>query len=396
MGGIMKLLFFQIGNYRQGFQAMMGETPETYRNQRETVRFVADLAKQFHVTTLSVGDDAHEEELADNLHSVRVPQTDAATAAAIGKLAPDLIVCRTPNLPVLHYAKAKGIKTLPMLADTFLPRSGLRGLRDRLYLRKLNRVLHHQPHIPCICNHNLNAAQSLIDGIGLDPAQVVPWDWPPLPAHPEPKSSANAPLSLTYTGMIYEAKGVGDALEALALLNSQGMSARLNLFGEAQGTATLADWQKRADRMGLGDQVTFHGSVANDVARQSMRDSDIVLVPSRHDYPEGMPKTLIEGLASRSPVVISDHPVFANRLVHEQECLQFRASQPEAMAQAIRRLAEEPGLYSRLSGNADHTIKKLSTGTLWFDVITSFLDDPDNSKSWVSDINIGTWRSDQA
>ena len=40
-----------------------------------------------------------------------------------------------------------------------------------------------------------------------------------------------------------------------------------------------------------------------------MSAHDIVIVPSRHDYPEGLPMTIYEALAMRTPLVVSDHPM---------------------------------------------------------------------------------------
>lgn len=379
----MKLLFFQVGDYGTAYQTMLNGVPETYRNQYQTATFVADLRDRFDVTTLSIGSDPHDMRLTDGLRSVRVAPRDTDITAALEDLAPDIIVCRSPSLAVLRYARAKAIPTLPMLADTFLPRTGLRGLRDMFYLAKLKRLLS-QDHIPCICNHNINAARTLIDGVGLSASHVVPWDWPPIPAKPKIKAAARRPARAAYAGMISESKGVKDILAAIQHLKEQGLRVDLDLMGEAVGDQSLADWQDSTARMGLSDQVTFHKLISNDAVCEIMHAADIVLVPSQHRYPEGMPKTLIEGLASRSPVVISDHPVFRNRLEHEQDCLQFPAGDPIAFAHAMRRLLEDPALYHSLSANAEHALAKLSAGISWFELITLFLSDTRNESGWVA------------
>src|SRR3546814_4454683 len=69
----------------------------------------------------------------------------------------------------------------------------------------------------------------------------------------------------------------------------------------------ISDWSSDVcssdlmiDRMGLGDHVVLEGVRPNREVFAMMRDADIVVVPSRHDYPEGMPLTIYEALASRS------------------------------------------------------------------------------------------------
>jgi glycosyltransferase involved in cell wall biosynthesis len=43
------------------------------------------------------------------------------------------------------------------------------------------------------------------------------------------------------------------------------------------------------------------GVIAAEPVLDEMRNSDAVVVPSRHDYSEGLPNTIFEALASRSP-----------------------------------------------------------------------------------------------
>jgi len=44
-----------------------------------------------------------------------------------------------------------------------------------------------------------------------------------------------------------------------------------------------------------------------------MRSADAIVIPSRHEYPEGLPLTIYEALAARTPIVASDHQCFSAR-----------------------------------------------------------------------------------
>ncbi len=115
-----------------------------------------------------------------------------------------------------------------------------------------------------------------------------------------------------------------------------------------------------------------------------MRAADLVLVPSRHDYPEGLPNTLIEALAARTPVLISDHPAFANRLQRDRDCLVFRAGDPEDLAGQIARLMLDGGLQVSLSERAPAALASLSFGWDWFNLIAQYADDPVDASGWVA------------
>jgi hypothetical protein len=114
-----------------------------------------------------------------------------------------------------------------------------------------------------------------------------------------------------------------------------------------------------------------------------MRASDIVVVASRHDYPEGLPNTLCEGLASRTPVVISDHPAFASRLADGRDCLIFAAGDAASLADRISELAGDPALYAALSLNAPKAYASLYFGLEWTQLVRTFIADPTNATGWV-------------
>lgn len=380
------LLFYQRGNYAKAYADARSGAPETYRDQYASVNYVASLADRFNVITVSMGDDTHEETLADNLHSVRIPKTDAnpATAQAVlRRLAPDLMVVRSPYLPVLHYAKTHGVPTLPCFADIFHSRPGIRGLRDRLSFRQLRRALE-GPHIACLSNHSLNASRSLVQDLGIAPSRVVPWDWSRITPEGLPKTSADSPPRAFYAGLISEDKGVGDILEAIALLKAQGHRLELSVAGRCNPAMPLEAWHVRTEELGLSDQVHFLGLVPNTEVRARMAAHDMVLVTSRHSYREGLPNTIYEGLASRSPLVLSDHPAFEGRLIPGEGCAQFRASDPASLAQTMRRLSSDPALYARLSEGAPTALEKLYVGLEWATLIDTFANDPSNENGWVA------------
>lgn len=378
----MRVLIFQYGDYGEAFRRFEDGGPETYRDQKSSVDFVAGLAGNGRtVVTVAICDRSYEEELAPGLRAVGISSRLASDRAAIGalldRIAPDLLVCRTPSLPVLRWAARRGVPTLPLFADIFLndgPRAILRNLRLRLALARGT--------IPCVANHSLNASRSVSSALLWPKSRTVPWDWTRLTVEDRPKKRPARLDKATaiFCGALSLAKGLDDCLEAMRILKGEGLVLSLTVAGAGDEDY----WRDRASELGVGPQVEFLGLVAHDEVRRLMRSRDMVIVPSRHDYAEGLPNTIYEALAARSPLIMSDHPAFAGRLEDGQDALVFRAADPGSLADSIKRLVKDKELYERLSTNSQAAHDRLYVGIEFEDLVTAFLADPNDETGWVS------------
>ena len=382
----MNLLFFQTGDYAEAYDRFSEGGAETYRDQRASVMFVADLARTHQVTTVSRTAPEHDRELAPGLRSVaigRQPLNRTEAAKLLDRLAPDALVLRTPDLAVLQAACARGIAILPCFADLFTPG----GVRNRWYNWQLSRLLKNAG-IPCVANHSLNASRAVIDVLGYRAARTVPWDWTRLENVAPARNGLRDPAtpSIFYAGALSADKGVGDCLEALQLLHHRDRSVEMTFAGPGD----LDGWRTKARDLGLEGHVKFLGQIPHAAVRTAMAEHDMVIVPSRHSYPEGLPNVIYEGLAARSPLLVSDHPAFAGRLTDGTHCLQFRAGDPDALAGAVGRLCDDPALFRRLSEQAAAGLEGLYVGLEWATLIELFLRDPNDSTGWVGANSMAT------
>jgi glycosyltransferase involved in cell wall biosynthesis len=115
-----------------------------------------------------------------------------------------------------------------------------------------------------------------------------------------------------------------------------------------------------------------------------MRSSDLLVVPSRHSYPEGMPNVIFEALSTRTPLILSNHPSFAGQLVDGETALLFHAGDPQSLAGAIVRVIADQNLYARLSEKSNEALESLYVGRSWYDLLELFLVDPKNESGWVA------------
>lgn len=110
---------------------------------------------------------------------------------------------------------------------------------------------------------------------------------------------------LTLPGRITRLKGHGDLLEVLRRLLDRGIPAHGLIVGEAPARrqAYRREIETRAQRLGLGDHVTFTGHRSD--LREIMSVSGVVL--SLSTTPESFGRTTLEALSLGCPVMGYDH-----------------------------------------------------------------------------------------
>jgi glycosyltransferase involved in cell wall biosynthesis len=395
------LLFFQNGDYREAYERFQSGGEETYLDQRRSVEFVAALARKLRVVVASASAAAHDTVLAPGLRSIGIPLdrfwTDAVGKDVIAEVRPTRVIPRTGHAGLLRRIRTAATPCFPTLADIFQPihfssLASLSGLKQRVH-RQRQRALFSVEHALAVGNHGLNASRSLHSELGVPLDRIVPWEWTRLAPDAAPRQMSSGRLSDFYAGMVTENKGTGDLVEAVRLLREAGHDVEVTICGVGDG---MDGFKARAAAQGLGDRVHFLGRVPLERVGGYMRACDIVVVPSRHAYPEGMPNVIFEALSARTPLVVSDHPSFRGRLEDGESAVVFPASDPRALAAAIAGLAGDTALYTRLSERAGEALRGLYVGESWYVLVEQFLDDPENRTGWVETHSLRAVMTDRA
>ena len=370
------------GDYRETWRRLQAGGSETYFAQAYSDGQIARLATPPHQVAVVVGltESAYEETLADGLVAVGLGGSSRVSEAAILAFAltfrPTHLLLRAPMPRVMHWAADHHVATLLTLADSFGS-----GMRAWLQTRRLVRLMN-QPHVEWVGNHGVAASRGLV-AMGVSPAKVVPWDWPHAnsPAQWAPKilSAASGPRNLLYVGARIAPKGVGDAIQAVGLLAGRGIDIHLEVIGD--GDSFVAQVQS----LKIQNRITFRGRVANTHIIEAMRTADVVLVPSRHEYPEGFPLTIYEALCSRTPLVVSNHPMLIQKLAADRSAVVFTAGNVGDLAAAIERLLASPKLYNALSLAALATWQSLQVPMTWGELVTAWADGTTSGRAWVQE-----------
>ncbi|HYO41649.1 MAG TPA: glycosyltransferase [Candidatus Limnocylindrales bacterium] len=165
----------------------------------------------------------------------------------------------------------------------------------------------------------------------------------------EPWPAGPGVLRLVYAGRLAPGKGLEDLLAAVALQAAgDGPEIRLDLVGDGPEAAALAS---RAAALGIGHRVRFLGHVAErEPYLRLLAAADLFVTASPA---EGFPKAVLDAMAAGLPVIA----VPAGRLAdlaadgataHGAAILPVRAGDPRSLADAVGRLAADPGWAMRL------------------------------------------------
>lgn len=176
-------------------------------------------------------------------------------------------------------------------------------------------------------------------GVDLDRIRrSTPWQ-PPAPGEP---------LRIFSCGRLNRVKGHADLIEAVSLLRSRGIDARLEIAGEDEqgGSGYHRTLAALIDEKGLGDCVTLLGAVSEERVRDKLEDAHVFALASLN---EGIAVAIMEAMAMEMPVVVTDVGGNHELIDHGRDAILVPPEQPAAMAEAIAGLAADPGRAHRLA-----------------------------------------------
>jgi len=186
------------------------------------------------------------------------------------------------------------------------------------------------------CGHSGNV-QVLHCGVDLDAFA------PSLPvaAAAEPES-----FNVVCIGTLHEVKGQIHLLEALSLLKAEGLSLPCVLVGEGRDRAKL---QRRIIAEDL--DVRLAGRMTSPEVAALLRRAAVAVtpsVPTRGGKREGLPVVLMEAMAAGVAVVASDLSGIPELVLDDRTGLLVPPGDARAIADALRRLHDDPTLRYRL------------------------------------------------
>ena len=162
------------------------------------------------------------------------------------------------------------------------------------------------------------------------------------------------PFQMLYVGAITQAKGVIDLVRATKLLPSDPRW-DLHLVGKTDAEPVTVDRVKQEIGLLRGsNKIILHGWLSDEKLKQLYQVSEIFILPS---YWEGYGIVLLEAMSHGLVPVASCRGAIPEIIEHELSGLLFAAGNVEELADALKRLLNDPMTRKRLSQAAQLKIR---------------------------------------
>lgn len=164
------------------------------------------------------------------------------------------------------------------------------------------------------------------------------------------------PFSIVCVGSFIEVKGHRFLIDACRLLRERGVPFRCHLIGDGPGRDEI---EAQIASAGLADAVALHGALPRPSVARVMSESSVVVqpsVPTRRGSREGIPVSLMEGMACGLPAVASRISGIPELIDDGVNGFLLPPGDSTALADCLERLATDPELRRRMGHSARHKV----------------------------------------
>ena len=158
---------------------------------------------------------------------------------------------------------------------------------------------------------------------------------------------------ILYLGRLMERKRVVDLVRALPRVLESVPGARLVVVGKRNANAERIE--ALAQQMGVRERVTMIDHVPYAEVPRYYALADLYCLPSAY---EGFPFTVLEAMASGTPVVASNIPGIDEQIVHGENGFLHEVGNTDLLSHYLARVLQEPSLAARLSESGRKTVRE--------------------------------------
>lgn len=166
-----------------------------------------------------------------------------------------------------------------------------------------------------------------VKGCGVDTEYYAPF----------PNGELREDITFTFIGRLLKDKGINEFIEAARKVKQEKKHVKFEVIGEFD-TNNPSTINKESFAQWVEEGVIDYKGFVKDI-RPYIAASDCIVLPS---YREGMPRTLLEGMAMGKPLIASDVPGCRETIIHGQNGFLVNLDDKEALTTCISEFSELP------------------------------------------------------
>lgn len=335
------------------------DIPEVYM---ESIRPLQERGHEVSVLIGDAGVGIDTRHLSDGVKFYVAPQVDSLSAltgtpypifknvsAWIRKIDPEIVHVHN-HLFFASYQAVKASRSLglPIVLSIHAfkaRRNLLLNTLQNIYARTVGKsIFEKASSIICLTKSDATDVAGILGGI--DKISVIPNGVDTAFFKPSPEKD---PDLISWVGRFVPEKGLTYLLEAMQKVVKEHPSARLVMCGD--GIARTECMHLTA-RLGLVDRVSFPGRLDRTELAELLARTTVFAFPS---LSEGLPRSVLEAMASGVPVVASDIPGIGEVITDGNDGLLVSPRDSDSLAAAILRVLRDSDLVKQLGENARRT-----------------------------------------
>lgn len=180
-------------------------------------------------------------------------------------------------------------------------------------------------------------------------------------------------LSITYIGRLVPEKGVDTLIKALPSVSE----ARLIICGDGKEDY-VKELHNLVEQLKVEDRIDWIGFTKE--VKKYILNSDIGVIPSRWEEPFGL--VIIEFMANYIPVVTTNNGAQPEIITDGVEGFLVPPDDPQALAEAINKLIDDPDLRIKMGKAARNTFERRFTYDKFYNQVMDVYDEALKAKNY--------------
>lgn len=214
-------------------------------------------------------------------------------------------------------------------------------------LKPFSILINKSDRVTAISTHTANE----LSGVVRMPIQIIPFSTAMTARH----GKAIDKREIVFVGRLVERKGVKYLIESFSQV-SRSIPHRLIIVGDGPERSHL---EEMATRLGIKDRVEFTGKISDDRLSQYYKTCSFLVLPAVYDKKgdtEGLGVVLLEAMSYAKPVIASGVGGITDIVINGDNGLLVPPADPDALAQAIRKMARDGHLRKVFGRKARKTV----------------------------------------